>query len=348
MGNFGGSFLGSLSSGLGSGIAGMGLSMVGGMFSGIKAKKQHKRNKELLQMQNQMEIERMGLQADYNKQQAAYNQELAKGMYDYTFNKEAEYNDPKEQRKRMEAAGLNPALMYGQSAAGAGGVAEGSTSGAGAAGPVTALQPMGLQIALQAESQRAQIELAESQAAKNWADAGKTIGIDTQEGKQNIEESNSRILVNQATEAKTDTEIKEVLQRVKSIEIQNEVDEATKTAKIDSQFESLNILHQNAAMNVIAGEKGEKEQELLKKDLANYDDKLQALFDDVATRKLTADAAWGQFEATKAWLEKQYGNKDAEKVKTYVDTGAAILDAILDVAQFIPQGKLIKLIRLLK
>lgn len=348
MGDFNKNFLGSLGTGLGSGVAGMGLSMIGGLFGGIKAKKQHKRNKELLQLQNQIEIERMGLQADLNKQQAEHAQELAKKMYDYTFQNEAEYNNPTNQVARMRAAGLNPALMYGGSAAGAGGVAEGSTSGAGIAGAVSALQPMGLQIALQAEAQKSQIELNQSQAAKNWADAGKTIGIDTLEGKTNVDEANSRILVNKAQNAKTSEEINMILQNIKSLKIQNEVDEETKKAKIDSQLESLNILHQQAALNVIEGLKNETEAKILEKDLKNYDDKLQALFDDVATRKLTADAAWGQYEATKAWLEKQYPNKEAEELKTYTEIGATALGLLLEIAEFIPQAKMLKIANKLK
>lgn len=347
MGNFGDSLLGSLSTGLGSGIAGMGLNMVGGLFSGIKAKKQHKRNKELLQMQNQMEIDRMGLQADLNKQQAAYNQDLAQEMFDYTFNKEAEYNNPAAQRKRLETAGLNPALLYGGGATGASGTASGSTAGGEAAG-VQAIQPMGLQVMLQAEQQKAQIELAQSQAAANWAQAGKTIGVDTAEGAKNIEEADSRILINQAKAAKTEKEINLVLEQIKEKKISNEVNEATKQAKVDSEFESLNILKQQAAMNVTEQLKNENELKILEKDLKNYDDKLQAIFDDVATRKLTADAAWGQYEATKAWLEKQYGNKDAEKIQTYTNVGATILSTLIDVASFVPQAKMLKLLKVLK
>lgn len=347
MGNFKSGFLGGLSSGLGSGIAGMGLQAIGGIFSGIQARKQHKRQKELMQLQNQMEVERMGLQAKLNKEQAAYNQDLSKEMFDYTFDKEASYNSPIEQRKRLEAAGLNPALLYGSSASGASGTASGSTAGGEAAG-VQALQPMGLQVALQAEQQKAQIELAKSQAAANWAQAGKTIGVDTQEGKKNIEEADSRILLNQAQQAKTTEEINETLEKIKSLQISNEISEETKKAEIDTKLESLNILHQQAALNVIEGQKSETEARMLKKDLENYEDKLQAIFDDVATRKLTADAAWGQYEATKAWLEKQYGNKDAEKLKTYVDAGASMLGTIIDVASIFPQMKLLKMLKVLK
>ena len=295
-----------------------------------------------------LEEDRMNLQAKLNREQAKYNNDLAKSMFDYTMKQEAEYNDPKKQMERLKNAGLNPALMYGQNAAGASGTAQGSTSGAGEAGAVTALQPMGLQVALQMRGQEAQIELAESQAAANWAQAGKTAGIDTKQGQKNLEESDSRILLNKAQAAKTGEDINLILEQIKEKKISNEVSEETKQARINTEFESLNILKQQAAMNVTEQLKNETELKILEKDLKNYDDKLQTIFDDVATRKLTADAAWGQYKATKAWLEKQYGNKDAEKIQTYTNVGATILSTLIDVASFIPQAKMLKLLKLLK
>lgn len=167
-----GSALGSgLKSGLSSAASGMITGAVGGLFGGIRAKKQQKRNKEILALQNKYEIDRMNLQADLNKEQADYSQGLQKDMYDYTFEKEAEYNDPSAQVERLRTAGLNPALMYGGS--GTTGSASGSTGGAQAAG-VAALQPMGLQIALQAEMQKAQIDALKAQTLKTNTETAKT------------------------------------------------------------------------------------------------------------------------------------------------------------------------------
>ena len=55
----------------------------------------------------------MGLQAKYNKEQAKYSTELGKEMWDYT--------NFENQKKHLEAAGLNPALLYGSSGGGGGG-----------------------------------------------------------------------------------------------------------------------------------------------------------------------------------------------------------------------------------
>ena len=54
------------------GLAGMGISMLNGLFSGGMSEE------EAMQMQHQYELEKMGLQAQYNKEQAKYSQELAK------------------------------------------------------------------------------------------------------------------------------------------------------------------------------------------------------------------------------------------------------------------------------
>lgn len=168
MKGLGSSLGGGLSSGIASAASGMVTGAINGIFGGIRAKKQHKRNKEILALQNKYEQERMELQAKMNKEQAQFNQGLAMNMFDYT----AKYNSPEEERKRLENAGLNPALMYG--GGGAGGSGSGSTAGAGAAQGVAALQPMGLQLALQSEMQKAQIDALNAQTLKTNAETAKT------------------------------------------------------------------------------------------------------------------------------------------------------------------------------
>ena len=94
--------------------------------------------------QNEDQREMMELQAKLNQQQAQYNQGLAKDMWNYT-------SFPNQVRN-MEAAGLNPALLYGMGGQG------GSTAGAGQASGVglsdakgmqtgIAIQGMGLELA---------------------------------------------------------------------------------------------------------------------------------------------------------------------------------------------------------
>ena len=101
-------------------------------------KEQMEYGREMYAIQSKDENQRMELQNQWNKEAAAISQEYAKEMFDYT--------GYENQVKQMKAAGLNPALMNGGS--GSSGQAHGAT-----VNPATAMQPMGLQVALQAHKQ---------------------------------------------------------------------------------------------------------------------------------------------------------------------------------------------------
>lgn len=105
--------------------------------------------REMWEKQNEAENDRMALQNQWNKEAAAQSQKYAKEMFDYT--------GYENQVKQMKAAGLNPALMNGGS--GSGGQAAGAT-----VEPAQAFQPMGIQVALQAQQAMAQTNLTNAQA----------------------------------------------------------------------------------------------------------------------------------------------------------------------------------------
>ena len=107
--------------------------------------------REMYAIQSKDEKERMELQNQWNKEAAEKSQEYAKEMFDYT--------GYENQVKQMKAAGLNPALLNGGS--GSAGQAHGAT-----VSPATAMQPMGLQVALQAQQVAAETELTNAQAEK--------------------------------------------------------------------------------------------------------------------------------------------------------------------------------------
>ena len=107
--------------------------------------------REMYGLQVKDEKERMELQNQWNKEAAAKSQEYAKEMFDYT--------GYENQVKQMKAAGLNPALLNGGS--GSAGQAHGAT-----VNPATAMQPMGLQVALLAQQTAAQTALTNAQAEK--------------------------------------------------------------------------------------------------------------------------------------------------------------------------------------
>ena len=106
---------------------------------------------EMYALQNADENRRMEQQNQWNKEAAAQSQEYAKEMFDYT--------GYENQVKQMKAAGLNPALLNGGS--GSSGQANGAT-----VSPATAMQPMGLQVALNAQQTAAQTALTNAQAEK--------------------------------------------------------------------------------------------------------------------------------------------------------------------------------------
>lgn len=75
-----------------------------GLFDGVRQRKQaRKQRAHELNMQ----------QIDHDFEERMFQEEKAweREQYDYEFAKEAEYNSPQEQRKRLEEAGLNPYLM---------------------------------------------------------------------------------------------------------------------------------------------------------------------------------------------------------------------------------------------
>lgn len=125
-------------------------------------------------------------QAQINKEQAKYNQGLAMEYWDYT--------NWENQVDHLKKAGLNPALMYAKGGTG------GQTGGGQAQGvglspsnqEAVKAQQMGM--ALQLAQLKSQIEVNESVAKKNTAEAEKTAGVDTEAAKMGIKLSEAQVL----------------------------------------------------------------------------------------------------------------------------------------------------------
>ena len=122
----------------------------------------------------------MDIQAELNRQNAKFNNQMAKDMWHYT--------NFSNQMKEIKKAGLSPGLIYGTGGQG------GSTAGAGQASGVGLPQDqsvgMGLraqEIGLQLANTMSQIKLNESQAGKNEAEANKIAGVDTEAQKATID-----------------------------------------------------------------------------------------------------------------------------------------------------------------
>lgn len=125
-------------------------------------------DKRQLEQQKKLQAEQIKGQ----KEMGEFNQGLALDTWEKT-NYDA-------QRKQMEKAGLNVGMMYGGT--GSGGTTQGGSAGqvtGGTASGGTGEIGMAIQLGLQQEMQKAQIELAKSQSEKNAAETEKISGADT-------------------------------------------------------------------------------------------------------------------------------------------------------------------------
>lgn len=237
-------FMGGGGSGLITGIAGT----IAGAVSGAKDRKlqremqekQMEFGREMYAQQSKDENQRMEQQNEWNKEAAAKSQEYAKEMFDYT--------GYENQVKQMKAAGLNPALLNGGS--GSAGQAHGAT-----VNPATAMQPMGLQVALQAQQTAAQTALTNAQAEKIKSEttAQKVenmvgVGIElarkvseVRKSKKDIEEVEQKIENLKKTAQATEESIKLIKANVDNKEVQTRIaqfqDDMNKIIKSSVWFE---------------------------------------------------------------------------------------------------------------
>lgn len=237
-------FLGGGGGGLITGLAGT----IAGAVSGAKdrdlqrelQRQQMEYGREMYAKQSKDEKDRMELQNQWNKEAAAKSQEYAKEMFDYT--------GYENQVKQMKAAGLNPALLNGGS--GSAGQAHGAT-----VTPATAMQPMGLQVALQAQQTAAQTALTNAQAEKIRSEttAQKVenlvgVGIDlakkvaeVRKNKKDTEEVEQKIENLKKTAEATEESIKLIQANVASKEVQTRIaqfqDDMNKVIKSSTWYE---------------------------------------------------------------------------------------------------------------
>lgn len=134
---------------------------------------------EAMEKQWQYNQSMMALQNEYNQQAAKQGQQYAKEYWDYT--------NAENQKQHLINAGLNPALMYGQS--GAGGM--GATGGSRQEG-VDQAQGNPIGMALQIQQMEQQKKLQDAQIAATYAQANKDNAA-AGEHEQNVEESIQKV-----------------------------------------------------------------------------------------------------------------------------------------------------------
>ena len=176
---------------------GAGGALLGWLGMGINDNNQLNQNEALLQQQLQV-----------NEQMATYNEGIQKDMWQYT-------NYP-NQMKEIEAAGLNPALLYGKGGGG------GATVGIGSGG-VQATAPIQQNIGQMAMQG---VQTAQNQEAIN--------------NQQKVQDAQAQNLIEQTGNTRADTVIKNANGRL--AEIAADVADQTKDARIKSiEQESENL-----------------------------------------------------------------------------------------------------------
>lgn len=166
------------------------IGMIGGAISD---RRNYKNQLKLMEQQQQYNKELGEINQGYAKEMAAINQQYAlqAGKQSHLYNQQMwDYTNYENQVKHLEAAGLNPALLYGQgggggatAAGGAVGNGQGMAGQAPSGGSPQAIKSqivegagMGVQLGLM----EAQVEALKAKAAKDNADAEKTAGADTE------------------------------------------------------------------------------------------------------------------------------------------------------------------------
>ena len=200
-----------LSPGWGDGLISGALGMVGGAISD---RRNYRNQKKLMGLQNEYNLNMLAKQQDYAKEMAGINQGYAMDMANWSHNANKDmwdYTNYENQVAHLEAAGLNPALLYGQGGGGGATAAGGNAiagSGQSAGGANTSAPQaiksqiiegagMGIQLGLM----NAQKRNLEADAAKKEADAVKTAGVDTELAKTAAKLNEERINnVNMSTE----------------------------------------------------------------------------------------------------------------------------------------------------
>lgn len=248
--------------------------------------KQMEYGREMYAQQSADEDRRMNQQNEWNKEAAAQSQAYAKEMFDYT--------GYENQVKQMKAAGLNPALLNGGS--GSPGQAHGAT-----VNPATAMQPMGLQVALQAQQTAAQTALINAQAEKTRSETTaqkveNLVGIgveltkkvaEVRKNKKDTEEVEQKIENLKKTAEATEESIKLMQANVDNKEVQTRIaqfqDDMNKVIKSSVWYE--NGKSYGWEDSVIERYYGN-----FKKDIATLShDEKKMLFDKKILDKLSAD-----------------------------------------------------------
>lgn len=315
-------------------ISNNGMGLISGIIGGITGAASEKR-------QFAHEKEMMGLQAQYNKEAAAYSQQLQKEMWDYT-----NYSN---QVKHLKEAGLNPALLYGMS--GGGGSSTGSAQAAGVSNPGTTAVGMGLDAA----KLFSEIRLTNAEATKAEAEGEKISGVDTELTKAQtnlatfnatLAETKGKLTMEQVETQKQLTS--KLVEEVRLLKTNADIAEETKENEIQKSAQELLNMQWEGFLKQMQGKLADEQAKLIK-------EQCEVVWYNAITNRRFADAAKEQSYAAmkhviaevKKW-NKELDQKDEQILQDWVfGTTDAILELggeIIDILPVSKAGKVIETI----
>lgn len=190
---------------------------------------------EMAETQHGYDVDMFNRESSFNAQQAQQQRDWEKNMYDYTFSKESAYNSPAAQVQRFKAAGINPALAVGQLSDGSvspSGLSGSSASASGSntvdmagyANALTNRQNSTIAalssvagIAQEMASYASQRDLNKSQEVKNYADAAKTSGVDTDVARETVRNISQSTKTSSAQERNIDADTSLKREQVRNV-----------------------------------------------------------------------------------------------------------------------------------
>lgn len=169
--------------------------------------------------QHRFDVEMLEREQAFNAEQSQVAYDRQREFYNMQFANESEYNSPLSQMQRYKQAGLNPFLANMDNGATSVGASSQSAASASGSNTVNAaafqnntLTALGniASIAQGMAQLESQSDLNKSQEVKNYAEATKTAGVDTEETKENIKKIAQETATGRAQELNTiaDTEVK--------------------------------------------------------------------------------------------------------------------------------------------
>ena len=273
---------------IGSAIPGVGTTVgaIGGGIMGLfgGGGSSRKDQEKLMDRAWEYEKEGMGLQYQYGQQAAEEEQRRNMEMWNDT-NYEA-------QRKHLEAAGLNPGLMYGNG--GAQGASTAGGKGMMPAAPTTNPVAMGLQlkgIELQNKAIESQNALNTANAAKSVAEAKKIGGVDTQKAEMEIQWQGIENRIQESREAieqnninKAEAEAKTAVENWKIAVKDREYADETYEQRVLKLTEEIALIQKEGAVNESLVDVNYNQARKIQKEVENF-------YYEIITKRMSAEAA---------------------------------------------------------